>query len=272
MQAAVIAQGQRSLRGADLAQRGVAVQVFLAVPFERRDPPGARGAAERELGQLGADARLAHRRLPRELVAEADAVVVDAEHHVETAPGMGRVHRLLGEAGTQFVVVVAGQAALAPRLLPGLVETAARLPDQFEVAFQAPVAEQEAQPRRGDHRLAPAFHPVGDASFVLRFKDDGEHVAGRGDACQVRRPGDGQAGQQQEQGEGDAVRERAGAWQDHDGYRLRSTGAAGRCHHYSSWCTASSAAAALNTYAPAVRIARVASTMARPPWRRTSHP
>lgn len=52
-----------------------------------------RGRARTRSARRGC-ARLAHRRLSREPVAEADAVVVDAEHHVETAPGMGRVHRL----------------------------------------------------------------------------------------------------------------------------------------------------------------------------------
>src|SRR5690606_26955468 len=91
------AQGQRGLRGADLAQRGTRIQVFLAVPLERRDPPG--GGVVRigqgELGQLLADAHLARGRLGRELVAEADAIVVHAEHHVDPARGLAGGGRAL---------------------------------------------------------------------------------------------------------------------------------------------------------------------------------
>ena len=44
--------------------------------------------------------------------------------------------------------MVADEAAFAPRLFPGLVEAAAGLADQFQVALQAPVAE------RFDHMAA----------------------------------------------------------------------------------------------------------------------
>ena len=124
MQAVVAAQGQRGLRGADLLQRGLVVQVFLAIPLEGGNPPGGCRARQRELGQLGVDLRLLHAGLLWELVAEADAVVIDAEHHVKVALVVAAGAGLLGEAGAQLVVVIAGEAALAPRLLPGFVEAA----------------------------------------------------------------------------------------------------------------------------------------------------
>ena len=178
MQAIVAAQGQRGLRGADFLQRGLVVQVFFAVPLEGGNPPGGCRARQRELGQLGVDLRLLHAGLLREFVAEADAVVVDAEHHVKAALVVAAGAGLLGEAGAQFVVMVAGQAALAPGLLPGFIEAALRLPGKRDIALQAAVAKQHAQPRRCDHCLAIAFHPVRGAAFMLGFDDHHELLVG----------------------------------------------------------------------------------------------
>ncbi|MNM55847.1 hypothetical protein D3C81_669990 [compost metagenome] len=178
VQAVVAAQGQRSLRGADLIERGLVVQVFLAVPFEGGKPPGGGRAGEGEFGQFGIDLRLLHGRLLREFITEADAIVVDAEHHVEATPVLAPATGLFGEAGAQLVVVVAGETAFAPGLLPGFIKAATGLTGQHDVALQAPVTEQEAQPRRRDHRFTLALHAVGQAPLVVRLEGDSQHVAG----------------------------------------------------------------------------------------------
>ena len=72
-------------------------------------------------------------RLLRELVAEADAVVEGAEHHVEPA----RQRRFLDEAHAQLVVMIAHEAALAPGLLPGLVVSCGSwTPSSREIALE----------------------------------------------------------------------------------------------------------------------------------------
>ncbi|MNV61539.1 hypothetical protein D3C71_1540490 [compost metagenome] len=200
------------------------IQVLLAVPFKGGNPPGGGRAGEGEFGQLGVDLRLLHRRLLREFIAETDAIVVDAEHHIEATSILAPATGFLGKAGAQLVVVIAGEAAFAPGLLPGFIETAARLPGQHDVAFQAPVIEQETQPRRRDHRFTLALHAVGQAPFVLRFEGDGQHVAGRTDAGQVGGMGGGQGGQQQGKGHLQTGQRGSGAWLGHGRCQLFEAG------------------------------------------------
>ena len=178
VQAAVGAQGQGRLHGSHFRQRRVRVQVFGAVPFEGREPPGGGRAGDCEPGQFAADAHFAGAvGLLRELVAEADAVVVDPEHHLKTA-ARTLADAFLGERRPQFVVVVAGQAAFAPGLLPGFIEAAPGLPDQLQIALQAAIAEQHAQRRGCNHRFAIAFQAVGQAALVARFQDHRQDLAG----------------------------------------------------------------------------------------------
>ncbi len=94
------------------------------------------------------------RGLLRKLVAEADAVVVDAEHDVQAAPWQ----RLLDQADAQLVVAVAHEAPLAPGLLPGFVRAALFLARESEVALELRgIRQDEAQPRfRDDGRATPA--------------------------------------------------------------------------------------------------------------------
>ena len=70
---------------ADFGQRRAVVEVFVAVPLAGRDPPRGGGRGDVELGQLVVDVHVLQLRLVREFVAEADAVVVHAEHDVECA-------------------------------------------------------------------------------------------------------------------------------------------------------------------------------------------
>jgi hypothetical protein len=81
------AQRQRRVGDADFSERRRADLFFESGRFAGRNPPGGGRLGHRELGQLVADLGAAQLRLGRELVAKADAVVVDAEHHREPAPG-----------------------------------------------------------------------------------------------------------------------------------------------------------------------------------------
>ncbi|NYF35954.1 hypothetical protein HDC96_001717 [Stenotrophomonas sp. JAI102] len=127
-----------------------------------RNPPGGGGRGDRELGQLIVDDRLAHARLLREVVAEAQAVVIDPEHHIDATLGAAA----LGQLHHHFVEMIAGQPALAPRLLPGLIDAARLLAEHGEITVQPAVAELEAEPGAVHHGLAEAFDPVAGGAAV----------------------------------------------------------------------------------------------------------
>jgi hypothetical protein len=109
------------------------VSGVLAVPISFRAPcaPVPRGRAASPAGihqavagwvtansvSSSSDLDVAQLRLVREFVAEADAVVVDAEDHRQAALGA----LLLLDLDAQLAVVVAHVAALAPGLFPGVV-------------------------------------------------------------------------------------------------------------------------------------------------------
>src|SRR5690606_10924053 len=125
----------------------------------------------------------------------------------DPARGLAGGGRALGEARAQLVVVVAGQAALAPGLLPGLVEAAAGVVYQLQVALQAAITQQESQARGGDHGLALALDAVSQAVLVLGLDRHRQYLAGGFDPCKVAGM-DGKGGgckeQQGEQGAGAA--------------------------------------------------------------------
>ena len=198
VQAIVGAQGDGRLRHADLRERRAVVQVFLAVPLIGRNPPGRRRPCDRELGQLLHDLRFRELRLLRHVVAEADAVVEDPEHHRKAAA----IAILLDELGAQFVVAVAYETALAPRLFPGLVEAARRLRFHLQVPQQLTVvAQDEAEPRIADHRLAIVQYAVSQAAFAIEVELDDDAAIGRcgvRDLFRMREAGQGQRQQDSE--------------------------------------------------------------------------
>ena len=77
--------GHRRVCLADFGERRLLVEVFVAVPVAGRNPPGRRWLRNREFGQFVDDRDVGECRLFRKFVAESDAVVVDAEDHVEAA-------------------------------------------------------------------------------------------------------------------------------------------------------------------------------------------
>ncbi len=102
--------------------------------------------------------------MARDLVAEADSVVIHAEHdgHPPLVP------ILLAEADRQLVVAVADRAILAPRLLPSFVDASCRLFGQGKIAQHlGRVGEQEAEPAFRDDRLPLAADRIADASFWI---------------------------------------------------------------------------------------------------------
>ena len=100
--------------------------VFLGVEVAGK-PPGFVVAGERELRELIFDDERLQVFLFGELVAEAEAVVEEAEANDHDAVGC----RLLQRNG-EFVVVIADLALLAPNRLPGFVEGAGVLLDDGE--------------------------------------------------------------------------------------------------------------------------------------------
>lgn len=141
--------------------------------FAGGNPPGGGILCDGKLGQLVIDDRFAQVRLLGEHVAEAEAVVVDAEHHIQpplAARGLGQLHG-------QLVEVVAGDPALAPRLLPTVVDAAPLLAEQGEIAVQAAIAQGEAELRILHHGLAETLDAVACGAAV-QHQADLQHLAG----------------------------------------------------------------------------------------------
>jgi hypothetical protein len=79
--------------------------------------------------------------------------------------------------------MVADAAFLSPGLFPGRIDAARRLRIELQVAQQfAAVAQDEAEPRIADQRLAVARHAVGEAAFAIEVEFDHRPSVGRGDA------------------------------------------------------------------------------------------
>ncbi|MNN42280.1 hypothetical protein D3C81_1564500 [compost metagenome] len=183
VQAAVAPHGHRRLGAADRVDAGAVVEVFLAVPFPGRNPPGLAVLGQVELGQLGADADGLQPVLLGEFVAEAQAVVIEAADHVEATAKTG----LLDEGHSPFVVMVAHIAALAPGLLPGLVDRDGGARRQGHVALQhGRVGQQEAQPGRVHNLPAQTADRIGRAPVVVGGHLDRQHPARRRGAHGVR--------------------------------------------------------------------------------------
>ena len=210
VQALAGAQRDRRLCQPDFLDRRALVEVLLAVPFQRRDPPRRRRLGDDELGQFLGDRQAIDPGLPRNVVAEPKAVVEDPEHHVEAAFRPAG----LGQGDPQFVVAVAHVPALAPGQLPGVIVAAGALADDRQVALElGRIGEQQAQARCCDDRAAVATDGVTRAAFVVGCDLDADACIRRGGACARRwfRGGCDKAGQRQQrdQESGKTVRHRA---------------------------------------------------------------
>ena len=173
-------------------------------------------ARHRELGELLLDLEVGQCVLQRELVAESEAVVIQAETHlhhgalavrVAQVTGVFRVRDahaplrfargfgLLLQRHQKLVIVVPDGRFLAPDRLPGLVEGVESRVGEGETAVQAfPVQERITQTGRQDDRLSGAVQRIfGDAVHdgelqlqlpVRAAEDDGigRHFRGLGPA------------------------------------------------------------------------------------------
>src|SRR3546814_12489516 len=103
------------MRGRDRVDRRLLIDLLVAIPFAAGDPPGGALWSDVEFGDLVGDLRGLEYRLLGQFVAEADAVVEQAETDVHrmTAPAF-----LLAEADEQLVEAVLHEETCAPTLFP----------------------------------------------------------------------------------------------------------------------------------------------------------
>ena len=192
VQAAGALDGHRRVRLRELGQRCMVVEIFVAIPLAGRCPPGRGRLEDVEFRQFIDDVDLVQGGLVRELVAEAQAVVVDAKHHVESAMRLV----IIEQRNAQFVVVIAHEAPFAPGLLPGLVETARGLAGERETALEFPcVREDKPQAGFADNRRAVARDGVAGPALAVEGHPQPKHLARRVDAGDFCRRG--QRGRQQ---------------------------------------------------------------------------
>ena len=169
---------------ANLLDRGLAVEIFGAVPLAALVPPGGAGLGDVELGQLVGDVRVGEAGNAWKLVAEADPVIEQPEN--ERHPALGCLG--LVEADGELVIMVADRPIFAPRLFPGLVEAAGGLAGHDEIAEQLrSVGEQEAEAALVDHGLAVPRDEIADAAFAVERYVDVDHVRRRVRAGDDRR-------------------------------------------------------------------------------------
>src|SRR3546814_9233767 len=115
MRPVVEAHRDRRVRGRDRVDRRLLIELLVAVPFAAGDPPGGALWHDVEFGDFVGDLRGWQPRLLGQFIAEADAVVEQAETDVHRVPAPAFI---LTAATEQFVVAVAPAAAVAPRPLP----------------------------------------------------------------------------------------------------------------------------------------------------------
>ena len=112
-----VALGHLVGHGRNLREAADVVAVFLGVVVSGY-PVCGMVAGHRELGEFLADHEIDQIGLLGEFVAEAEAVVINAEAHYH-------MHSVVVEGDGEFVVVVAYVGFLSPDRGPGLVETGA---------------------------------------------------------------------------------------------------------------------------------------------------
>ena len=133
------------------------VDIFVAVPFAARNPPGFGVTRNVELGQLLVDLDIGKLLLVGEGEAKSYAAVEDPRDQVDAAFGLAE----FGDGYADFAIVVAHHAVLAPGLFPlAFMVAPHRFAQRHAIAPFARTAQQEAQAGEGDHWFAVAGHRV----------------------------------------------------------------------------------------------------------------
>ena len=167
---------QRSLAGADAADRGRFVKILLTVAFERRGPPGTAVAGNRELGQFLGDVPRPAACAVGEAIAKGDPVVISADFDRQSALEAA----FFGQIDRYFTIVIADRAIFTPRRGPGLVLVAAAFGNDLKIAQHLRlVGEQKAQLAVGDHRLAEPIDAIVRPPLPVQAERDGQHLARR---------------------------------------------------------------------------------------------
>ena len=198
----------RRVRGGDLIDLGRLIEIFVAVPVARLDPPGLAGRGDDEFGQLVSDAPGLAIGARGELVAKADAVVESAEADRDRAVGRLVVERVAragrDEPHQQLVMPVGHGPALAPGLVPACIDAGGLAGDEAAVATEAVlIGELEAHARGRDQRLAVAADGILGPAFAIDRHVDPHPSIGRGDArdgARLRKRGRGERREPGEKG------------------------------------------------------------------------
>ena len=150
---------------ADFGQAALGVVIFLRVVVSG-NPPGGMVARHGKLRMFLLDDKVHQVLLPGELVAQAHAVVVDAEAdvHIAVRLGLTKLHQ-------QFVIVVADVLHLAPDRLPGLVKGRRRGLHHFKTVHQVGSSVQlQTQATGFDDGAVFVVHGVGGHAAGGQFK------------------------------------------------------------------------------------------------------
>ncbi len=164
-----IAEGRGRVRVINLACGCYAGEVFVAIELVRRGVPHRRFFADAELGQLLGDVDVTCQRgLFGQFVAEADARIEGAEPNRHLS--VGAVGGLEGDG--EFIVLVAHQTALAPRLFPRGVAAGAGRSGDGEAAFEPVVfGKQHPELGRGNDLLAFEADRIGRLPAIILDRD-----------------------------------------------------------------------------------------------------
>ena len=171
--------------GADLGEAALLGLLLLRVVVARQ-PPGCMVASHGKLRVLLLDDEIDEAVLLGELIAEAHAVVIDAEADVHLASCV-----VLGETDEELVVVIADSGRLAPDGLPGLVEGGDLRMGLGETVHEARLGEAlggvlvlgELQSEVGglDDGTSLVGHLVGRPASIGQREGNADGPIGRGD-------------------------------------------------------------------------------------------
>jgi hypothetical protein len=110
---------------ANFADWGAIIEIFIAIPLPRWNPPRRAILGKIELGQFFADGDVFQVWLVWKMIAEADAIIINAEGNRK----LPRCASPILKCDSQFVVAVQDRLRLTPRLVPSLFKRALGVAD-----------------------------------------------------------------------------------------------------------------------------------------------